>query len=306
MHVVEPADLATCLIETWAQQGRSGFLLSDPQTAAIETKEALDPSCGVLFRFRWVPHRAIRCDVVELERRGTLNAQRDEARLFRDARDPRGGHCFLCADNIRECYPREVLVPLRLAGREYYAGANFAWIERDHFTVMAAEHTDQAYSQHALQAMLDLHTQTGGRFRVLFNGPGAGASIPWHLHYQITTCPMPIEAMPAGAESRYPIAVYAFSAADSAAEAHACAAEWLARDAPNHSVNILICGAVGDARIFVFPRDQRRATVPGKGLVGGFEVAGDFVLSAPGEEPAFRAASADLARSILTQVRPDV
>ncbi len=299
--------LADRLIETWAQQNRDGFLLSDPNTVEIETRETLDAACGVKFRFRWMPHREIRGDVGELERRGILNPDRDESKLFRDPRDPNQRHCFLCAANIAECHPLEKLVPMTLAGRNYFAGANFSWIELDHFTVMTAEHTDQAYSEHALAAMLDLYEQTAGRFRVLFNGPGAGASIPWHMHYQITTCPMPIETMAADGAAHYPTAVrrFALGAGRDISAAHAFAEEWVRGDPENHTVNVLIGGALDETVLFIFPRDQRRAKATNKGLVGGFEVAGDFVLSAPREEEAFRSATPELARDILSQVRPE-
>jgi len=228
--------------------------------------------------FLWMPHREIRGDVAELERRGILNPQRDEKKLFRDPRDP----------------------------RDYYAGANFAWIEHDHFTVMAAEHVDQAYSAHNLEAMLNLHHQTGGRFRILFNGPGAGATIPWHLHYQITTTPMPIEELTPGQESHYPKIVHRFAAnADGAKEAHTLVCDCVPGATENHSINILVTTIDDAGCLFVFPRDQRRAQATNKGLVGGFEVSGDFCLSAPNEEEGFRNASANTARGILEQIRPD-
>ncbi|MFH1419351.1 MAG: DUF4922 domain-containing protein [Planctomycetota bacterium] len=298
-------DLARQLLDTWAAQGRDGFLLSDPQTAEIATREAADDICGIGFRFRWMPHRELRGDIAKLEARGILNPNRDQSRLFRDPRDPHGRHCFLCERNIAECHPMEVLVPLTLAGREYFAGANFAWIEPDHYTVMPAEHTDQTYSRHVLDAMCGLHSQSGGRFRVLFNGTGAGATIPWHLHFQITTAEMPIERIRPGSESHYPTAVRVFPFDDAGREqAHAAAEEWLRGGKEHRSINIFVTTTDGTSRIFVFPRDQRRATAEGKGLVGGFEVAGDFVLSAPNERATFENASAKTARDILGQVRP--
>ncbi|MGD2107946.1 MAG: DUF4922 domain-containing protein [Phycisphaerae bacterium] len=297
--------LATTLIETWAHQGRDGFLLTDPSTVEIATREVVDPTNGVAYRFRWMPHRELRGDVAELERRGILNPDRDDGRLFRDDRDKTGRHCFLCADNIAECHPMETLVPLDLAGRRYFAGANFAWIEADHFTVMSAEHVDQVYSRHALEAMLQLHRKTAGRFRVLYNGLGAGATIPWHFHFQITTAPMPIEALRPGQEDNYPTLVRRFETTHGGLEdADRAARQWLARDPENHSLNLLATTVDGEPTVFLFPRDQRRATADGKGLVGGFEVAGDFVLSAPQEEATFHEASSAAARAILTQIRP--
>ncbi len=299
-------DLAEQLVSTWDQQGRDGFLLSAPDSADIATREAFDEQSGVHFRFRWMPHREIRGDVAELQRRGILNPNRDESKLFRDPRDPSGRHCFLCRDNIRECHPMERLVPVRLAGQDYLAGANFAWIERDHFTVMPVEHVDQEYSAHALEAMLDLHQQAGGKFRVLFNGPGAGATIPWHMHFQITTASMPIETIDPARTEHYPTMVHRFQANDQGqADAHEAASAWIGRDPENHTVNVLVATPDNQSQVFIFLRDKRRAKATNKGLVGGFEVAGDFVLSAPPEEAVFNSASAELAHSILSQVRPE-
>ncbi len=302
---VHPSDLGPKLLQTWAAQADDGFLLSDPKKVEIATREAADEASGVTYRFRWMPHREIRGDVGELERRGILNPDRDPTKLFADPRDPHGRHCFLCKDNIVECHPMERMVPVQLAGRDYLAGANFAWIEPDHFTIMAAEHTDQQYSKHALEAMLDLHVQTAGQFRVLFNGPGAGASIPWHLHYQVTTAAMPIESLHPGCEEHYPTAVRRYHLAEDGLErAHKTASQWLAGDGDNRSVNILIASPNGEPLIFVFPRDKRHATAEGKGLVGGFEVASDFVLSAPREQETFDNSSVAVAKDILAQVCP--
>ena len=297
--------LAETLIETWATQGHDGFLLSDPADTEIPIHEAFDPRCGVSYRYRWMPHREIRGNVRELERRGILNPGRDESKLFRDGRDSSGRHCFLCEGNIAECHPMERLVPIMLSGREYLAGANFAWIERNHFTVMAAEHMDQLYSRHVMEAMLDLHLQTQGQFRVLFNGAGAGATIPWHMHYQITTGEMPIERLGPGNEENYPTAVCRFPLGSAGLDhAHFAAQQWLEGDTQNRSLNILIATIGSDPCIFVFPRDQRHASATGMGLVGGFEVAGDMVLSSPHEEHTFHHATVTTAREILAQVCP--
>lgn len=299
-------DLAERLIATWAQQGREGFLLSALESAEIETREQDDPDCGVRWRFRWMPHREIRGDVTELQNRGILNPDRDETKLFRDPRDPKGRHCFLCPRNIAECHPMERLAPMNLAGRDYLAGANFAWIEPNHFTVMDAEHVDQAYSRHALDAAIDFHRQTDGRFRVLFNGPDAGASIPWHMHFQVTTAAMPIETMDPARQDQYPTPVQRFPASNDSGidRAHAYAGEWIALDPQHHTVNLLVTRIDGGSGVFIFPRDKRRATAEGKGLVGGFEVSGDFVLSAPDEREVFLNSDAATARGILEQVHP--
>lgn len=323
-------DLASLLTATWARQGRDGFLLSDPNSGAgsdIETRTGHDHETGVDFRFRWIPHREVRGDVEELKRRGIMSPVRNRHDLFADPRDPQGRHCFLCERNIRIVHPMEELIPISAAGRSYLAGANFAWIEPDHFTVMDREHVDQAYTRQALEAAAELHWKTDGRLRVLFNGPGAGASIPWHFHFQVTTAAMPIESLPDERVDAYPTLVRRFPISRAAAlmsgrsrrfsfdtgndagidAAHRYADRWMMLDSEHHTVNLLVATPKGakDASVWIFPRDRRRATVAGKGLMGGFEVAGDFVLSAPGERDAFEQADAASARQWLSAVRPE-
>jgi hypothetical protein len=298
------ASLADILAGVWSEQGHSGFLLTDPEEAGIEIREVDDPISQVRFRFRWLPHRELRTDVAALEARGILDPRRDESALFRDPRDPSGRFCFLCAANIRECNPMEQLVEIHLAGRDYFAGANFAWISREHFTVMAADHTDQVFSRHSLQAMLDLHAQTDGRFRVIYNAPDAGATIPWHLHYQVTSDAFPVEALPAGNEAAYPAVLRRFTVEDGGAAALAHAAAWMAHDVDHHRVNVLVAGPAASPTVHVFARDIRRSHAAEKGLMGGFEVCGDFVYSEPDKRGGFESASADLARSLLIAIRP--
>ena len=298
--------LTDTLIATWRSQAQDGFLLSDPEASDIEIRYLHDPVSDVSFRFRWLPHREIRTDIAELERRGILNPDRDESKLFRDPRDPPGRFCFLCEDNIRECNPMEELIPITLAGRRYYSGANFAWISRDHYTIMAAEHMDQDFTSHVLEAMIELHRRTEGRFRVLYNGSYAGATIPWHLHYQITTDEFPVEQLAVGAEMSYPTSVNRVSAVTgTGGEAYEIAEEWIERDPEHHRVNILIAGPVEEPTAYVFARDTRKSHAKEKGLMGGFEVCGDLVYSEPDKRDLFLDASAELARRALEEIRPD-
>ena len=296
--------LAARLIDTWDAQAREGFLLTAPEAANIETRSAVDAATGVEYRFRWMPHRELRANTAELERRGILNPDRNRDALFFDPRDPSGRHCFLCAQNIHECHPMERLVALDLAGRRYLAGANFAWIERDHFTVMSEEHIDQRYSRHSLDAMLELHGRTGGAFRVLYNGAGAGATIPWHLHYQITTEVLPIEDLKPERADAYPTPVHVIPAGE-VDRAHDVIASWIKLDPEHHSPNLLIAGPAENATIYIVPRDQRRSHSTNKGLIGGFEVAGDFVYSEPEQRANFEQSDLTTARQALGQIRPE-
>ena len=296
--------LASLLGDVWREQNRVGFLLADPDHLDAEIRRVPDSISGVVFRFRWLPHRNLRSDVAELESRGILSADRDEASLFGDPRDAPGRFCFLCPSNIRVANPLEVLVPLTLAGEGYVAGANFAWISNEHFTVMASEHTDQVFSGRALEAMLDLHAQTGGRFRIIYNGAHAGATISWHLHYQITSEALPVEELPAGREAAYPTAIRRFTADAPGGGAQAYASAWVAEDPAHHRVNVLVAGPRSSPTISVFPRDTRKSHAAGKGLMGGFEVSGDFVYGESGSRASFETATAHQARSLLEAIRP--
>jgi hypothetical protein len=296
-----PAEpLASVLDRVWQDQDRVGFLL--PASDEIEVRQVEDAISGVLFRFRWLPHRELRSNLPELEARGIVSTDRGGTELFRDPRDPPGRYCFLCARNIRVSNPKEELVPLRLAGREFYAGANFAWIAEGHFTVMTADHRDQGLTDQTLAAMLDLHGQADGEYRVIYNAPHAGATIPWHLHLQTSRERFPVEDLPDGFEDRYPTALRRFS--DGPGPALDFVADWGQRDLAHHLVNVLVAGPPASPTIYVFPRDTRRSHASAKGLMGGFEVCGDFVYSEPGKRDAFEAASAELARSILEEIRP--
>jgi hypothetical protein len=297
--------LAALLTRTWKQQAREGFLLSDPDSADIEERAVLDQLIGISYRLRWMPHREIRSDTNELERRGILNPDRDESLLFRDPRDASGRHCFLCVANIVECHPLERLIPLELAGRRYYAGSNFAWIERNHYTVMAAEHIDQDFAPHVLEAMVELHRRTGGEYRVLYNGAQAGATIPWHLHYQITTERLPVEGLPSGYEDRYPAALQRIEIdGEGTRRALEAVHDWLGRDPEHHRVNVLVAGPVDRPMVYVFARDRRLTHARAKGLMGGFEICGDLVYSEPDKREIFQHATAEVARRAIAEVRP--
>lgn len=295
---------ADTLTSTWELQGREGFLLSDP--AGIEERVLRDPDIGIAYRLRWMPHREIRSDTAELERRGILNPGRRDETLYRDPRDPSGRHCFLCAQNISECNPMERLLPIRLAGRDYLIGANFAWIEQNHFTVMAAEHVDQDFTPHVIDAMVDLYRRAGGEYRVLYNGAQAGATIPWHLHYQITTERLPVEDLPQGNEPRYPAALRrVYVDGDGTLAALAMVDDWTAPDPEHRRVNVLVAGSVAHPTVYVFARDRRLSHATIKGLMGGFEICGDLIYSEPDKRAIFDTATAETARRAIAEVRPE-
>ncbi|MDJ0953887.1 MAG: DUF4922 domain-containing protein [Acidimicrobiia bacterium] len=292
--------LLSQLVATWTQQTEVGFILGDPD-APTETRLIPDPATGVTFRLRWLPHRELRTDPHELERRGILNPERDEDLLFRDPRDPSGLHCFLCPQNIAICHPAEALVPVRAGGREWLAGANFAWLAHNHFTVLTVDHVDQVFDRSVLAAMLEIHAETSGQFRVVFNGAYAGATIPWHLHLHATTDAFPIEDLTPGREVDYPAPLRVFP--DTAeGEVVRYVSRWEERDPEHHRVNVLVAPWHGRAAVFVILRDTRARNAAAKGLMGGWEVAGDFAYSEKRKQ--FEAADLATVRGALAEITP--
>ena len=292
--------LADRLRTAWNDQLSTGFLLGDPH-GPVETRHAVDPATGVEFRLRWLPHRELRGDLAALERLGILAPGWDEGPLLSDPRDPHGRHCSLCPANIAVCFPTEILVPIEAGGRTWQAGANFAWLGNRHFTVIAERHEDQTYSRSILEAAVDIGRQTEGAFRVIFNEWGAGASIPWHLHLQVTSDPFPIERLRTGAEQAYPTPIFRFPIArHDLAEIDARSREWIDTDPDHHRVNLLIL----PEEVIVVPRDARHLTADNKGEMGGYEMAGDFAFSDPTYRPDFDVAGLATARSALGQIVP--
>jgi hypothetical protein len=296
--------LAARLRATWRAQAESGFLLADPG-ATGETRRAFDAGTGLTFCFRWLPHREIRFDTAELARRGVLESGIEPAALFRDPRDPEGRYCFLCPENLRIAFPAQLLIPVHAGGRDWFAGVNFAWLADHHFTVMTADHIDQTYDRAALEAMVELHRATDGEFRVVYNGEGAGTSIPWHRHLHITTEALPIEALAPGAESDYPLPLHRFPVATTGIErVHETVRSWIGADPEHHRVNLLIAGPPEAPTAFVLERDVRRPAAAGKGPMGGFEAAGFFPYSDPLSREGFERADLETAQRRPTEIRP--
>jgi hypothetical protein len=164
---------------------------------------------------------------------------------------------------------------------------------------MAAEHVDQDFAPDVIDAMVDLYRQTEGMFRVLYNGPQAGATIPWHLHYQITTERFPVEDL--AHESAYPTVLWRVDAGEAAATAGA----WIEPDPEHRRVNVLVAGDIDHPTVYVFARDRRQARADSKGLMGGFEICGDLIFSEPDTRSIFETASFETARQAITEVRPE-
>ena len=188
-----------------------------------------------------------------------------------------------------------------MPGGLWWAGARFARLARNDFTVISDRHEAQDYGSEVLAAMAGIHSDTGGAFRIIFNGAGAGAGIPWHLHLQMTTEPFPIEDLRHGAEGRYPLPMARF---DDAGEADALIRRWVDEDPGHHRVDLLVAGPADSAAVFVFLRDTRRPASSEKGLMVSFEACGDLVFDGRQYREAFDRADPAMVHRAFNEINP--
>jgi hypothetical protein len=95
--------------------------------------------------------------------------------------------CFLCLDHLP---PAQKGILYR---NEYLILCNPMPVFFSHFTVSHLDHRRQAISEH-IDTFLQLMSDFGAGWTILYNGPRCGASAPDHLHFQATPSgQMPIE-----------------------------------------------------------------------------------------------------------------
>jgi ribosomal protein S18 acetylase RimI-like enzyme len=95
--------------------------------------------------------------------------------------------CFLCLDHLPESQ-RGILYR-----NDYLILCNPMPVFSSHFTISHLDHRRQAIAEH-INILLQLMSDFGSRWTILYNGPKCGASAPDHLHFQaIPSGQMPIE-----------------------------------------------------------------------------------------------------------------
>ena len=108
----------------------------------------------------------------------TANVTKEEANERR---------CFLCLDQLPEGQKGI------LYRSDYLFLCNPMPVFSSHFTVSHLEHRHQAITDH-IDTLLELMSDLGSGWAVLYNGPKCGASAPDHLHFQaVPSGQMPIE-----------------------------------------------------------------------------------------------------------------
>jgi ribosomal protein S18 acetylase RimI-like enzyme len=97
--------------------------------------------------------------------------------------------CFLCLNHLPETQ-KGILYK-----EDYLILCNPMPVFHSHFTVSHLDHRHQAIAEH-IGTLLQLMSDLGPGWMVLYNGPRCGASAPDHLHFQIA----PSEKMPVESE----------------------------------------------------------------------------------------------------------
>src|SRR4030042_4387685 len=158
-ELIKRQGLAYGLLALYRQQVNCGFVLADPlNRRGKEIKQFKDETCGVKFRLQWNPDRELRKNHSLLIARGVIAKGVNKAKLVNMGKG--GKPCYLCRGNIAKLNPAEMLLRLRLAGEYYFIGANFAYIENNHFTIMSSRHREQSYKKGVLTALNDFVAQT--------------------------------------------------------------------------------------------------------------------------------------------------
>ncbi len=102
-------------------------------------------------------------------------------------RNAKERQCFLCLDHLPEGQKGI------LYRSEYLILCNPMPVFSSHFTISHLDHRHQAIAEH-IDTLLQLMTDFGSDWTVLYNGPKCGASAPDHLHFQAgPSGKMPIE-----------------------------------------------------------------------------------------------------------------
>ena len=208
--------------------------------------------------------------------------------------------CFLCSDNL----------PAEQVGMSFGNGlvvlCNPYPILVHHVTIVGPDHTPQrivgnvgnvgnagngGVNSSGLGDMLAASAALPG-FMVLYNGPGAGASAPDHLHFQACShTGIPVVEDIARSQGltlpNYlrPVLVIAGNDADVVRSKFDRLMELLARRAPGEDepmVNLVVFYDSGCWKVLVFPRARHRPEVYHRGLLtwspGAIDMAGVVVL----------------------------
>ncbi|UCH74863.1 MAG: DUF4922 domain-containing protein [Rhodospirillales bacterium] len=223
--------------------------------------------------------------------------------------------CFLCRDNIRwQQRGVQMGYEVRVGETGYYAWMNPFPLLPTHIVVATQAHASQEWgfeleapdgAASFLVDLVALAAQMPG-YVGFYNGVGAGASIPGHLHFHFCQRPQDDPEFPleraggafeepgegAGILTRYPVAVAIWRG--SPKQVVAAVSAWMARwrhrnrmRLDNLTGNFIVSmdGPGDRISLYFIPRDRGNAIGRGmQGLVGGLELLGEVVFSDPKDQ----------------------
>ena len=315
--------LTAVLAELESHQRETGFIKDDLSgVKRLVFRHPDEP--GRFFRVQYNPKRAVR-----LVGAGVATPPVGVDRV--------NGGCFLCRANIRwQQQHAQVGFEIRMTGDEYHALMNPFPLMPNHVVIAADEHVTQEWDMggtggvdlaRLLFDLCDTAKRMPGHVG-FYNGVGAGASIPGHLHFQFFRRPeedpvFPLESrvfeapssddMPAWARD-YPLAVARWQG-DVDEVVHR-ATTWLRlwidgnRDRVDRlSSNFIAAadGQEGEMSLYFAPRDRAKPIWDGVAeLVGGLEILGELVFSSDDKRKLLETGAVDyfFVENALASVRP--
>ncbi|MGI9303299.1 MAG: DUF4922 domain-containing protein [Gammaproteobacteria bacterium] len=291
--------LSAALEALRAQQRDQGFIRDDLES--VERYEFRHPDAAARFF-------SVQYNPVRLQRFKGLGRTQPPPGV-----SPLYNGCFLCHDNIRwQQSGIEVGYDIKVASTAYIVWMNAYPLMPIHAVIATKDHIPQAWAtnpdpadqfaiEHIIEDLVALSNELPG-YIGFYNGEGAGASIPGHLHYQFFKRPrtemhFPLEMAPRteieGALSLvedYPVmAVCCRGSAEAVVRCMAAwARDWVARTqlaSPSANIFSMVDAATRQTELYISPRDQMRShSLEMSGLIGGLEVLGELVFSSDDEK----------------------
>ncbi|NQY74500.1 MAG: DUF4922 domain-containing protein [Candidatus Margulisbacteria bacterium] len=166
------SDLSTSLEKLYSEQVEEGFI-SPTIVKQVRSLQVIPNTQNThFFHLQFNPARA---------KRGIAEKQNPNPIHTIPYKD--GVPCFLCQDNIQYQWPNEKWVSKNLNNRLFHFYPNPSPIFPHHFTVASHEHRGQSIDFSTNLHLLDILPN----YWIIQNGEGAGATNPWHFHFQIFT-----------------------------------------------------------------------------------------------------------------------
>jgi hypothetical protein len=291
--------LTGALLELELHQKRAGFIKDDlHEIRRFIYVHSVHPFCYLRVQFN--PRRALRFNGSGITRPS-------------DGMSSVNNGCFLCRENVQwQQQGKEIGYEIEVLDTMYHAWMNPFPLLPCHVVISTQQHVTQEWELHP-QGSLPLETLVGNLvalakrmpgFIGFYNGIGAGASIPGHMHYQFCMRPedtvhFPLEQAErdytsfdhTGIVRDYPLTVAAWTG--SAESVVTNAVDWVRYWADHNRAHMehltgnfitTMDEETGDISLFFAPRDRRRPKSQHmSGLVGGLEVMGELVFSSEEE-----------------------